>query len=151
MMNRLIRACMTATFAFGLAFVASTFVDDTAEAQRSGRPAVRVTASSCAARGSAWVYRGGQCQRRCQSPYYWSESDGRCLSGIVTTYRGHGSCSDWTRTRRNNQTGTPVDPCDYNAPKVRDRGHGYEGGTGYGDAGPSFSSFWEWSLWRSRD
>lgn len=33
MMNRLIRACMTAAFAFGLAFAASTFVDDTAEAR----------------------------------------------------------------------------------------------------------------------
>ena len=134
-----------AAFAFGLAFAAGVVADDTAEAQRRAQRRCP-TGQNPHQTQRGWV---------CCPPGHGATIHGTCFkhtpSPSVTVYRGHGSCSDWNRNRRNNQTGTPTDPCDYDEKKVRDRGTGYEGGTGYGYAGPSFSSFWEWALWRSRD
>lgn len=139
-MTLLIRVCMMAVFAVGLAFAAGVVVDvgdDTMKAQ-SRCDSTRIWHNGL----QRCVSKGPYCGRG----HRWNNREGRCVPnnyGVVTgasKHSGSGSCSDWDRDDdQGNVDLTSTDPCDFGAP----------GSSGFmepgRDDGPG--SFWEWLLW----
>ena len=148
-MNQLIRACMMAAFAVGLAFAASIVADDTAEGQQRWPRRGPRNVPCKFVQGSGYVC--GQenidraiaiynCNRNPRTT--WDHRTDSCSVVYSTggTYSGRGSCSNQANT--NNQRGGTLNPCDYDP-----------AGSGLAPPGSlGGPSFWEWMLWRgSRD
>lgn len=142
MLNRVIRTCIMAAFAVGLAFAASVAIDDTVEGQRREANGRRECKRSVVVAGRGWLClewgrvispRETRCRRLGGR---WDINLGRChFNTDVTQDNNRGSC-----TRR---IGTGVDPC------AAGRGRPSPGSSGFmplfSDGGPSF---WEWLLWQ---
>ena len=137
--NRLIRACMTAAFAFGLAFAASTFVDDTAEARCrmvAGHGVVCPTGNRRATRRSDAEIA---CRAKDQRRWRWNRARQSCdyLWSTGGADRSRGSCA-----------GYPHGQGGYGSHCDAGMGHGFMPIGGFGEDGPSVTfSFWEWLLW----